>query len=350
MSGDDLRALLRGDGVTHAPGVYDPVTAALAVRAGHRAVHLSGAAISALMLGRPDLDYVPATQVADRATTLVPALDGVPLLADADTGYGSPQDAVWTGHAYARAGISGLHLDDRAGPGRPGGPPGRPVIDSGRAAAKIKALATEVPELAVIARTDVYAVKGLGETIVRCGLLAEMGADAVRPEGVHDLDELAKLHAALPGVPIVVNRAEAGGNRPVPTDAELAEVGVRLILHPITALLAALRAVALTYRAIADTGSATEVDRLPLAVVTELSGPADASVPHPRRAAGPHRSAPDHGAPDLAGSDLGALGLGALGLGAPDLTSSGSGRSGYRRPGSGTPRLAAPDLAGRLDT
>ncbi|GIF26106.1 methylisocitrate lyase [Actinoplanes tereljensis] len=272
MSADELRTLLRAETVTHVPGVYDPVSAALAVRAGHKAVHLSGAAVSALMLGRPDLGFVHATQIADRATTLIPALGGVPLLADADTGYGTPLHAVWTALAYVRAGISGLHIEDQVSPKRCGHLAGKEVIDAGLAAAKIKALATEVPELAVIARTDAYGVNGLDDTIHRCRLFAEAGADAVFPEGVDDLGELATLHTALPGVPIVVNRSEAGGNRPVLLDSDLADVGVRLVLHPVAALLAALRAASLTYRAIADTGSAAGVDRLPWAAFTDLVG------------------------------------------------------------------------------
>jgi methylisocitrate lyase len=273
MSGaDELRAMLAAGHVTHVPGVYDPVTAALAVKAGHRAVHLSGEAVSALMLGRPDLGFVHATQIADRATTLVPALEGVPLVADADTGYGTPLHAVWTALAYVRAGISGLHLEDQVSPQRYGRLADKEVIDTSLAAAKIAALSAEVPEIVVIARTDAYAVNGLGDTIARCRAFAAAGADAVFPEGVDDLDELAKLHDALPGVPIVINRSEAGGNAARAGDADLAAVGVRLVLHPIAALLAALRAASLVYRAIADSGSADSVDRLPWAAFTALVG------------------------------------------------------------------------------
>ncbi|MEU4420753.1 isocitrate lyase/phosphoenolpyruvate mutase family protein [Actinoplanes sp. NPDC024001] len=276
MTATALRALLASDQVTHVPGVYDPVTAALAVRAGHRAVHLSGAAVSAIALGRPDLGYVHGTQIADRATTLIPALGEVPLLADADTGYGNPLHAVWTGLAYARAGISGLHLEDQVNPKRCGHLAGKEVVEIGLAAAKISALAEQVPQLALIARTDAYAGHGLAETIVRCGAYAEAGADAVFPEGVDSLDELAEMHRALPGVPIVINRSEAGGNRPQHSDADLAAVGVRLVLHPVSALLAAMRAASQAYRAIAEGGSAEPVDRMPWAAFTALVGQEEA--------------------------------------------------------------------------
>ncbi|MFC4069366.1 isocitrate lyase/PEP mutase family protein [Actinoplanes subglobosus] len=272
MTASALRAILASDRVTHVPGVYDPVTAALAVAAGHRAVHLSGAAVSAIMLGRPDLGFVHGTQIADRASALVPALGDIPLIADADTGYGNPLHAVWTALAYARAGISGLHLEDQASPKRCGHLAGKEIIDIGEAAAKITALADQAPNIVVIARTDAYSVRGLDETIVRCRAYAEAGADAVFPEGVDDLAELRLVHAALPGVPLVINRSEAGGARPSLTDADLAEVGVRLVLHPVAALLAAMRAASLTYRAIADGGTAEPVDRMPWAAFTALVG------------------------------------------------------------------------------
>ncbi|MFI1993615.1 oxaloacetate decarboxylase [Actinoplanes sp. NPDC020271] len=275
MTASALRALLTSGRVTHVPGVHDPMTAALAVAAGHRAVHLSSVAVSATMLGRPDLGFVHATQIADRAATLAPALRGTPLLADADTGYGNPEHAVWTGLAYSRAGISGLHLEDRVSPKRYGHPAGTEVIETGLAAAKIQALADQVPELAIIARTDAYAVHGLGDTIARCVAYAGAGADAVCPDGVRDAGELAAISRALPGVPLVINRSEAAADVPTWTDAELAEAGVRLVLHPVAALLAAMRAASVTYRAIADTGNAESVERMPWATFTTLTGQDD---------------------------------------------------------------------------
>ena len=253
MSAADLRAMLVADHVTHAPGVYDPASAALAVRAGHRAVHLSAAAVSATMLGRPDIGFTPATQIADRAAVLAPALQGVPLLADAAIGYDSPQHAVWTALAYQRAGISGLCLDDGQ--------------DARLTSARIAALAEQAPQVALIVQAG---GRSLAETIERCRAYAAAGADAVLPAGVHEGD-LAPLRAELPGVPLVISRSEtaAGGSRR--TDAELAGLGVRLVLHPLAAALAALRAASLTYRAIADEGHATRVDRIPLAVFATLT-------------------------------------------------------------------------------
>jgi methylisocitrate lyase len=265
MSAADLRAMFVADHVTHVPGVYDPASAALAVRAGHRAVHLSGAAISATMLGRPDLGFAPATQIADRAVILGPVLGGVPLLADADIGYDSADQAVWTALAYQRAGISGLLLVDGE--------------DTALAAARIAALVEQAPQVAVIAQAG---GRGLAETIKRSRAYARAGVEAVLPAGVHEADDLARLHAALPGVPLVVSRSETVTGGPWPTDAELAALGVRLVLHPLAAVLASLRAASLTYRAIGDEGDAERVDRMPLAALAALTeqspAPAGADV------------------------------------------------------------------------
>jgi len=265
--GMDLRALLALGRVIHVPGVYDPMTAALAVRAGHRAAHFPGTAVAALTLGRSGAAVAHSTQIADRARTLTAALDGIPLLADAGDGFDTPTHAVWTGLAYVRAGITALHLPDQADPDA-GSDAGS---DAGPDAAMISALARDVPELALVARVEAYVRGGLTETIERCAAYSAAGADAVLPVGVDKPDELAQLHHALPGTAIALERSEVTGQRPARPDADLAALGVRLVLHPLTPLLAALRAASLTYRALAEQGTADDIDRLPWAAFTELT-------------------------------------------------------------------------------
>ena len=267
-----MKALLHGAGVTHLPGVYDPLTAALAARAGFAAVHLSGAAVAALALGLPDLGYVHGTHIADRAAAIVPALGGVPLLADADTGYGNALHAVWTARRYAAAGIAGLHLEDQVSPKRCGHLAGKELVDVQVAAAKIRAVAEAATGLVLVARTDARTVTGLGDAIARCRAYVDAGADAVFVEGVTGAEELAAVHAALPGVPLVVNRSEAAGDAPVLRDADLAALGVRLVLHPVAPLLAALRAARDAYAAIAAHGTAAGVPGLPWDAFTGLVG------------------------------------------------------------------------------
>jgi methylisocitrate lyase len=293
-----LRALLADERVTHLPGVYDAVTAALAVRAGHRAAYLPWAAVSALTLGGPDLGYVPAAQMADRAATLVAALRGVPLLADADIGDGDPPHTVWTADAYLRAGISGLLLNDlvrnRRGEAA--------VVDAARAAASISAVAGQVPGVVVVARTGAYALHGLDGAVERCRHYRSAGAHAVCASGVDDPAELGRLHDAVPGIPLVADLGEAAASRAPRPDAALAEAGVRLVLHPTAALLAAARAASLVYRAIAYGGDAGPVDRLPWAAFEDLTAPVDAETEGraavaQQAAAGQRQSAHPHSPP-----------------------------------------------------
>lgn len=262
MTDADLRSLLAAEHVTHVPGVYDPASAALAVRAGNRAVHLSGAAIAATMMGRPDVGFTPATQIADRASVLAGALGGVPLLADADDGFDSPDDAVWSALAYQRAGIGGLLLSD-----------GEDVRPS---AERVTALTAQAASVTVIAQA---AGRGLAETIERARAYAAAGAAAIQPAGVHRAEDLDRIRHAVPGVPLVLSRSETAPGGPRLTDAELAEVGVRLVLHPLAAVLAALRAESLAYRAIAEVGTAERVDRMPPAVLDTMSEPAPPRAP-----------------------------------------------------------------------
>lgn len=247
-----LRALLAADDVTHVPGVWDPLSATLAVRAGSRAVHLSGAAVAAVALGRPDLGRVGVTQIADRASVLVPALDGVPALADTDAGFDSPRDAVWSALAYQRAGLAGLRLENPA-------------------VASVAAIAGEVPEMVVVVGVG---PRSLGTAIPRCRDYATAGADAIVVEGVDDPADVARLHAALPGVPLVLIRSQEAGL----SDQKLARYGVRLVLHPMTALLAATRAASLAYRALAERGTAADVDLMPPAAFTALVEPPPADT------------------------------------------------------------------------
>lgn len=257
MSADTLRALLAAERVTHAPGVWDPLSATLAVRAGHRAVHLSAAAITAGMLGRADTGFVNGTQIADRAALLAGTLDGAALVADADTGFAAPSQAVWSALAYHRAGISGLLLGDPA-------------------VATITLLVRDVPQVALVARTTAYATGGLGAAIERCRAYAAAGAGAVLADGVHDRVGLRRLREALPGVPLAVNLPEGADRLP---GAVLTGLGVRLVLHPLAALLAAARAASLAYRAIAEEGGADRVERMPWAAFTALSAPASPPGP-----------------------------------------------------------------------
>ncbi|WP_372728543.1 oxaloacetate decarboxylase [Nocardioides sp.] len=268
---DALRALLHGDRLVHLPGAHDAVSARLAAASGAPGLHLSGAAVSAIELGRPDLGFVHGTDIARRGAVLASA-SGLPVLADADTGYGNALQARHTTSAYAAAGIAGLHLEDQVAPKRCGHLTGKAVVDLAEAAARVQAAVEADTGLVIVARTDAFSVLGAQAVLERCRAFAAVGADALFVEGA-DLATLELVHGALPDLPLVHARSEAGG--PVeagPTDAELHAVGVRAVIHPVSALLAAARAAADVYAAIARDGHAGTTSRLDWSDLNDLVG------------------------------------------------------------------------------
>jgi 2,3-dimethylmalate lyase len=246
-----LRALLAEPGrMLHAPGCFDATSARLVEEAGFAVAYLSGAVVSATVLGRPDLGFVSGADMAGAAARLT-AVTSLPLVVDADTGYGNPLHAAATVRRYAAAGVAGLHLEDQVLPKRCGHMAGKQVVPAGEMVAKVAA-AAEVPDRPVlIARTDAASVEGLDAAIARAAAYAAAGADLVFVEGVVAEANLRRVAAALDGVGLVVNRSEAAGEVILPPDDVLAALGVRLVIHPVSALLAAVRAVRDAYAAIA---------------------------------------------------------------------------------------------------
>ncbi|MEQ6903304.1 isocitrate lyase/PEP mutase family protein [Nocardioides sp. YIM 152588] len=271
-----LRALLRGTTPARLPGVYDAVSAAIAAELGAPAVCLSGATVSAVDLGLPDLGFVHGTDIARRAAALRGPLAGVPVLADADTGYGNALQAARTTREYAAAGIAGLHLEDQVAPKRCGHLGGKEVVDLDEAAARVRAAVEAGTGLVVVARTDALSVLGRDAVVARCRAFAEAGADAVFVEGA-GLADLHAVAAALAAdrrlLPQVYNRSEAGG--PVeagPDDAALAAAGVRLVIHPVSALLAAASAARHAISGVLEDGHAGRAERMDWGDLTDLVG------------------------------------------------------------------------------
>jgi 2-methylisocitrate lyase-like PEP mutase family enzyme len=233
-------------GLTHAPGVVDPVTALLAVQQGFSALHLSGAVVSATRLGRPDLGFVDGTDIAAVAAQITRVVQ-VPLIADADTGYGGVLQVARTVEDYARAGVAALHLEDQVSPKRCGHLAGKEVLSLEEAVAKVRA-AVDVQGLVVIARTDALSVLGLEEAVRRAHAFAEAGADLVFVEGARTAEQLAAV-----GLPQVLNRSQAGEIDDL-DDATLEELQVRVVIHPVAALLAMTAAAREAYRELRESG------------------------------------------------------------------------------------------------
>ena len=241
------------------PGCYDALGARLIGQAGFDAVYMTGFGTSASLLGRPDVGLLGMSEMADNARRIVQATD-LPVVADADTGYGNPINVIRTVQEYERAGVSGLHLEDQVMPKRCGHMDGKAVVPVGEMVAKIEAAvsARTDPDLVLIARTDARAVDGLDAALDRARRCHDAGADVLFVEALQGEEEIEIAASELAGIPLVFNWVE-GGKTPPLDHARLAELGYRLILMPISTLLAATRAMRQVLREIRDVGTPTVV-------------------------------------------------------------------------------------------
>ena len=235
-----LRELLAAPGPLIAPGAYDALSARLVEQAGFDVVYMTGFGTTASLIGRPDVGLLSGTEMVDNARRIVSAVD-VPVIADADTGYGNAVNVLRTVQLYEQAGVAGLHLEDQVMPKKCGHMSGKVVVPAAEMVGKLRAAveARRDPDLVLIARTDAAAVHGLDEAIDRAHAYAEAGADVLFVEAPTSVEDIARVAGELSGVaPLVFNWAEGGRTPPVPLD-RIAELGFSLVLYPIGTLLAA---------------------------------------------------------------------------------------------------------------
>ena len=248
-----LRDLLAGPGPVVAPGAYDALSARLIEQAGFDVVYMTGFGSTASLIGRPDVGLLTATEMIDNARRIVAAVD-VPVIADADTGYGNAVNVVRTVQGYEQAGVAAIHLEDQVMPKKCGHMSGKAVIGVDEMVGKIRAAvaARRDPGFLLIARTDAAAVEGLDAAVARARAYAAAGADALFVEAPTSEDDIARVAKELRGVaPLVFNWAEGGRTPPLPLP-RIAELGFSLVLFPIGTLLAAaagIRALLATLRA-----------------------------------------------------------------------------------------------------
>jgi len=237
-----LRQLLLQPEPVLAPGAYDALSARLIEQAGFPAVYMTGFGTAATLLGRPDVGLLTMTQMVDNARRIVQAVD-VPVIADADTGYGNAINVVQTVREYERAGVAGIHIEDQVAPKRCGHMEGKQVIDSGEMAEKIRAAveARSSPDFVIIARTDARAVEGMDGALRRGRLYREAGADMLFVEAPQSEDEVAAVARAFPDTPLFFNWLEGGKTPPIPL-VRLKELGFRVIIFPLGTVLAVTKA------------------------------------------------------------------------------------------------------------
>lgn len=241
------------DGPVRLPGVFNALVARQAERLGFRAVYLSGAALSA-SLGLPDIGVVALPEFTAAASAIAQATQ-LPLLCDADTGFGEALNVERTVHLFEAAGAAGIHLEDQQLPKRCGHLSGKQLISPQEMAAKLRAAsaARRDSDFFLIARTDARGVNGFDDAMARANLYREAGADAIFPEALESADEFAAFAKAVPG-PLLANVTEFGKSPLLDADT-LASMGYRLILFPVTTLRMAMRATETVLRQIAEHGT-----------------------------------------------------------------------------------------------
>ena len=256
-----LRTLLQRDAVVVAPGVYDGMSARLVARAGFSALYATGGGIARSM-GYPDLGLLGMTEVVERLATIVEQTD-LPVIADADTGYGNALNVRRAVRQFERAGVAALHLEDQQFPKRCGHYDDKSVVSTSEMAQKLRAArdAASDPDLVLIARTDARAVEGLDAAIERGHAYAEAGADVIFVEAPESVEEIEAIARRLP-YPKLLNMFQ-GGKTPLVPLGRLEELGYRIVIIPSDLQRAAIRAMEVVLTAIKrDGNSAAIADRM----------------------------------------------------------------------------------------
>ena len=238
------------------PGVWDALSARLAVEAGFEVVFLSGYCMSGTLLGVPDYGYLTQVEVADVARRVVAAAAGrVAVVVDADTGYGNPLNVVRTVDLIESAGGAAMFLEDQVWPKRCGHMSGKQVVPADEWLAKLSAALDARESLLVVARTDARAAVGMDEAISRAKAAAALGVDCVFVEAPESLDELRLVRSEVPSeVPLVANMIEAG-RTPLLAPAELGSLGYSLIVSPLSGLFAATKAMRSAFATLRSEGT-----------------------------------------------------------------------------------------------
>jgi 2,3-dimethylmalate lyase len=237
-----LRVLFQTERPVLAPGCYDALGARLIEEAGFSAVYMTGFGTAAGRLGRPDVGLLTMSEMVDNARRIVNAVQ-LPVIADADTGYGNAINVIRTVQEFERAGVAAIHLEDQVMPKKCGHMEGKQVIPGREMVEKVRAAvdARRSADFLVIARTDAAAVEGLDAAITRGHAYREAGADVLFIEAPRSDQEIAAVAAAFPDVPLLFNYAEGGKTPPIELD-RLRELGYALVIFPISTLLAATAA------------------------------------------------------------------------------------------------------------
>jgi len=250
-----LRERLASGELLRFPGAFNPLSARLVERKGFEGVYISGAVLSA-DLGLPDIGLTTLTEVAGRGQQIA-RMTELPAIIDADTGFGEPMNVARTIQTLEDAGLAGTHIEDQINPKRCGHLDGKAVVDEDTAIKRIRAAADarRDPNFLIMARTDIRAVEGLDAAIDRAKALVDAGADAIFPEAMRTLEEFAAVRAAV-DVPILANMTEFGKSDLFTVD-QLRDVGVNIVIWPVSLLRIAMGAAGRALDTLVEEGALT---------------------------------------------------------------------------------------------
>ena len=238
---DKLRALLAEEGALVLPGCFDALTARLIERAGYSGAFMGGFAVSASRLGAPDTGLISYSEMLDQGRNICSAVD-FPVIGDGDTGYGNAVNVQRTVKGYADAGFACVMIEDQVSPKKCGHTQGKQIVSRDEAFSRIQA-AVDAREaganILIMARTDANATDGMDEAILRARAFADIGADITFLEAPNTIEEMTAYCDGVPG-PKMANMVE-GGETPFLPPEQLAEIGYKVIIYPISLMLAGLQ-------------------------------------------------------------------------------------------------------------
>jgi methylisocitrate lyase len=251
--GGALRSLFSSDTVLM-PGVFNGISAVVASKAGARALYLSGAGMTNACLGVPDIALATLSEFASQAAS-VTAVTQIPVISDADTGFGETWNVYRTVLEMERAGLAGIHIEDQIMPKRCGHLDGKGLVPAEEMAAKIAAAgnAKRDPDFLIVARTDARGVEGFDSAVERARRYVDAGCDAVFPEGLESVEEFERFRARIP-VPLLANMTEFG-KTPLISVQQFKSLGYQMVIFPMTAFRTMLKTLDRTYRELLESGT-----------------------------------------------------------------------------------------------
>jgi 2-methylisocitrate lyase-like PEP mutase family enzyme len=264
-----LKAALATGRIVRAPGAYDALSARLVERAGFEAIYLTGFGATASRLGQPDIGLLTQTEMTTHARDMVRAVR-LPVIADADTGYGGPSNIERTVREYLQAGVAAIHLEDQIAPKRCGQMAGIRLIDAAENERRLRcALAARGADpLLVIGRTDALPAVGINEALDRAQRYQDAGVDLVFVDGIKTIAEVEAVARGVAG-PKIVSIVD-GNETTALTAADLQAMGFAVVLYAVTALFAAARAVERALATLHDAGTPRDVPTLAYADFTRI--------------------------------------------------------------------------------